>query len=113
MECDRKLPEEKQTVFKLKNLAARELAEIEDNMSVSIIGDNRGELNLKAGSQTLRILSLGIKSWENFNDGEGKPIEFNQKELHHNWDYLQPDWRRELANAITEQARLTEPQVKN
>jgi len=110
---DRELPPEQQTVFELKALSARELATIEDG---SVRSDREGKLEYLSGTQTIRILELGVRGWRNFKDPAGTDVPFrenNGKPRHENWDLLRPEWRRELANAITEQNRLSEEERKN
>ncbi|KKN46986.1 hypothetical protein LCGC14_0667260 [marine sediment metagenome] len=105
------VPTEKKTIFKLKVLTARELAKIQDNVTVNL---GSGDVALKGGQKILDILASGIVGWENLKDGEGKDVDFKkEKGNYENWDYLSPDHRRELADAITEQNRMTEETVKN
>lgn len=106
-------PRDQQTIFKLKVLKARELAQLEDNLSsVSVAEDGMPKVKVNAGTQVLRILGMGLTGWENLKDKGGKAIEFKTNGTI-NWDYLKQDWRRELANEITEQTRLGEELVKN
>lgn len=107
---DRALPLESQTVFLLKVLSARELAQIEDAMSVVTPG---GDVCVRTGSQTLRTLELGLTGWENFKRPDGAMLAFDAATKSVNWDYLRPEWRRELSHAILEQTRLTGDQEKN
>lgn len=111
--CDRANPPEEQTVFQLRVLSARELAEIEDG---AIRSDREGKLEYLSGSQTIRILNYGLRGWRNFRDAAGNEVPFrenNGKPRGENWDCLLPEWRRELANAITEQNRISETERKN
>ncbi len=111
--ADQELPPEQQTVFELKTLSARELAAIQDGATK---GNVDGTLEFKSGTQTLRILDLGVSGWRNFRDAQGAEVAFrenNGKPRPENWDCLRPEWRRELANAVTEQNRLTEEERKN
>lgn len=106
---DRDLPAEQQTVFKLKVLSARELARLEDSVSVM---DKDGNWQVKVGTKALEILSCGIKGWENLRNRAGIFIPFSGI-MDNNFDLLRPEWRRELADAITEQANLSEDERKN
>lgn len=106
---DRDLPPEQQTVFKLKVLSARELARLEDSVSVM---DKDGNWQVKVGTKTLEILSCGLRRWDNFRDRNGNLITFVGS-MDDNFDRLRPEWRRELADAITEQANLSEDERKN
>lgn len=113
LQCDRELPKEQQTVFQLKVLTAKELAQIEDN---AVVIDKEEKIAVNSGSTVLKTLRVGLQAWENFKDANGNPVMFQRKAgivCYENFDRLRPEWRRELANAITEQTRLTEDQVKN
>lgn len=110
---ERDLPIEQQTVWKIKVLTARELAEIEDNTSRI---DKEGVLQVRHGSVVLNTLRKGLRGWENFQDAQGNPVPFrdnNGVPREDNFDRMRPAWRREICNAITEQNRLTADQVKN
>lgn len=110
---DRKLPVEQQTVFKLKVLSAKELARLEDNISLM---DLNGVMQVKSGSIILETLRIGLRGWDTFHDKNGNLIEFrdnNGKPRDDNFDLLRPEWRRELANAITEQTKLSGDEIKN
>ncbi len=110
---DRELPPEQQTIFELKVLSARDLAAIQDGATK---GNVDGSLEFKSGTQTLRILEMGVRGWRNFKDDTGADVPYrenNGKPRPENWDCLRPEWRRELANAITEQNRLSEEERKN
>lgn len=111
--CDRELPPEEQTIFHLKALSARELAEIQDKAARA---DMDGNFEFRSGSQTLRILEIGVRGWKNLRDAQGNEIAFrenNGRPRGENWDLLLPEWRRELANAITEQNRISGAERKN
>ena len=110
---DRELPPEQQAVFELKVLTARDQAALQDGATK---GNIDGSLEFKSGTQTLRILELGVRTWRNFKDAAGADVPYrenNGKPRPENWDCLRPEWRRELANVITEQNRLTEEERKN
>lgn len=106
---DRELPAEQQTVFKLKVLSARELAGLEDSVSVM---DKDGNWQVKVGTKVLEILRLGLKGWKNLwrTSEITEPFKGIGDE---SLDLLRPEWRRELADAITEQTNLSEGEVKN
>lgn len=106
---DRSLPAEQQTVFKLKVLSARELARLEDSVSVM---DKNGNWQVKVGTKVLEILSCGLKGWANFKHQNGNLVIFSGAS-EDSFDRLRPEWRRELADAITEQANLSEDEIKN
>jgi len=109
LEADRKLPKEKQTIFKVKVLRATELARLQDEFSVF---NRDGSFTIKTGSKELAILDMGITGWENFKDKNGKTIPFDEKNPDR-WDVLRRDYRTELANFITEQTQLNEDELKN
>jgi len=106
---DRKLPKEQQTVFKIKVLTARELAQIEDSYSTI---DMDGQFHFKTGTRTLAILDVAVTGWENLKDKKEQPIPYDKGNANR-WDYLRQDYRTELANFITEQTRLNEGELKN
>lgn len=111
--CDREQPKEQQTIFHLKVLTARELADIEDKAARA---DMQGNLEFRSGTQIIRILNAGMKGWSNFKNAAGEEVAFRENNgapRQENWDVLRPEWRRELANAITEQNALTEADQKN
>jgi hypothetical protein len=114
LECDRTLPPEQQTVFRLRSLTVGEQADLEDSLAV-----RRGEdLGINVGSQKLRILRLGLVGWSNFRDAAGAEVPFEAIKGHPRHvtdvclDRLDSEWRTELANAITERGRLA-PAEKN
>lgn len=112
LEEDRSQPKEKQTVFHLKVLSARQLASLEDEMAVVKLGQ-KGEMQMNTGSHVLKVLEIGLVGWENLlGSNNGEHIPYNKDQVNR-FDYLRPDWRREIANAITEQNALSEEQVKN
>jgi hypothetical protein len=111
LEEDRKLPVEEQTVFHLKVLSARELAQLEDSMSTVKLGAE-GTMQINSGSHVLKVLDMGLVGWDNLLNEAGGVVAFDKKDVRR-WDYLRPEWRRELTNAITEQTRPTKDEVKN
>jgi hypothetical protein len=113
LKCDRELPEEQRTVFSLRVLTAKQLAELEDR---AVRSDPAGNLEYRTGTSTLQILKMGVTGWKNFRGADGSEIQFrenNGNPRDENWDLLRPEWRRELANAVTEQNRLSEEERKN
>lgn len=125
LEEDRGRPQEEQTVFILKNLTASELAKLEDSLTdYSLKSSATGKelspedikMSLNIGSQTLRVLRMGLVGWKNFKGEDGKDVSFmkqGETPREQNWDRLRPEWRREIANVITEQTKLTPDEVKN
>ena len=109
---ERSLPVEGQTRFFLRPLTCEELASLEDNsVRFNVQTD---EMRVQSGTTLIRTLQLGLVGWENFGGAEFKVTTIGgtktvrtevTKEC---LDLLSPADRRELANAITEQNRLTE-----
>jgi len=119
---ERDLDEEKQTRFELRPLACGELAKIEDHLAS--FSAETGEARMLSGTQTLGILRAGLVGWENFPDRNGNDVSFSGTKRKLNGveimqpddsalDRLTPQDRRELAQAIAEQTRLTEEQRGN
>lgn len=107
---------ENPTIFKLKVLTARELAEIEDSVSSFFSGKGEVELRIRPGTEILQILKRGLRGWENFKDDKGNNIPFRENNAvprEDNFDRIRPEWRRELANAITEMLTMSEEEEKN
>lgn len=130
LECDRDedgRPLPGATVFHLRVLSARDIAEIEDNLAGFDTEGSQGLIFV--GKQKLETLRRGLAGWDDFNwrDKEGKihEVPFEVKNVGSPskgrrsfvddscLDYLHPDWRTELANAITEQTRMTSDQEGN
>jgi len=110
------------TKFHLRPLTCGELATVEDNLAA--FNAESGEARLLSGTQTLKILRMGLVGWSDFYDAEGKPVEFQgTRRKVAGQDVVQPDDitldrlvpadRREIAEAITEQNRLTDTDRKN
>jgi len=109
LERDQKLPKEKQTIFLLRVLKAKELADIKDSMSVVL---PTGRVIVHRETAVLKTLALGVTGWENFKGEDGNNVQFIAgAEI--NWDYLEPDDRIELSNVIHGYARVTEQEEKN
>lgn len=117
LECDRKKEKEDQTVFELRWLTAQELARLEDGSLTSIMSkENRPEFQIHSGSMQIKTLQIGLVGWRNFRDKDGNEIDFKQRNdqcAKENLDYLHPQWRRELVEAITEMNQITEDETKN
>ena len=109
----RKLPVEKQPVFLLKIMSAREVANIQNN-TVSVLKDET--MRVLSGNIMLSALENGVKGWENFKLKNGEPVPFREnagKPRPDAFDFL-PVWlRQELSNAITSGADLSEQAEKN
>lgn len=122
LECDRDLPDDEQTRWKLKVLTLGELASLED--SLFRLDPESGEARLLTGSHATKILKIGLLGWSGFRDANGDDVPFRTRTVGRATgkreevtdeclERLHPDWRRELANAITEQARPTQGERKN
>lgn len=111
---DRKKPRQEQTVFKLKILSPTEEAEIQDS-GISMVKEQEFKFNL--GKKKIQILKAGLVGWNNFKDRDGKDVLFNTDKNGEPTDEslsrLRPEWRTELANAITEQNTMSEEEIKN
>lgn len=104
---DRKLKPEEQTVFMVKFLDPWLEAKLNDEIyQVSGSGKERREQFL-TGTQQQEVLKNCLVGWENFNDHDGKPVQF-VSDMMENLSRLPPDARRELAEHIRGQAELTE-----
>lgn len=115
LECDRALPADQQTTFELRGLTVAEEARIEDGLAQLVDGG----FNMRSGQQKLGILRLGLVGWRNFKSGDGAEVPFETIKGHPQHvtdaclDRLDPDWRVELANAITERGKLTPAEKKS
>ncbi|MEO0479597.1 MAG: hypothetical protein AAF196_08965 [Planctomycetota bacterium] len=73
-ECDRKLDEDKQTVWHFRSLS------VQDSDLLQTVGVNVSGKGLKEGA-ILDALAVGLASWDNFCDENG-PIEFETEKRH-------------------------------
>lgn len=116
LKLDRDKPEDERTRFKLRSLTAAEQAKVEDQ-SASLSGEN--EIRVRSGSTVLEALKMALVGWEGFKDQQGNDVPFRSTTRKvngvdvvqgdvANLDWLAPEWRRELAEAITARGRLTE-----
>ena len=113
------ISERRVTRFKLKPLTVQEATSVEDG--VAAWDTASGKVDVRQGTQTLTILRLGLVGWEDFYDAAGNPVPFtvanNGKTkgqvTNATLDRLAPSWRREIAEAIMEQTRLTEDERGN
>ena len=74
LQADRRLPKEKQTVFKLKHLTLAEEQALLDNWSRDPV-TGQGVRNA-VGSEHLLVLRRGLVGWTNLVDGDGLDIKF-------------------------------------
>lgn len=109
LECDRQLPVEQQTVFVLRGLTVSEQADLEDRLAVL----RGGDIAMQSGTQKVTILRLGLVGWRNFRTADETEVLFEAVKGHPRHvtdgclDRLDPEWRTELCNAITERGRLS------
>lgn len=76
MESDVKI--EKQTVFMITDLDARDFARIQDELyTVKGFGKRRKE-RFQTGEQQLEILKRGLVGWKNFIDSDGKDVKWKE-----------------------------------
>lgn len=113
---DRELPDDEQTVFKLKDLDEATLIRLMDSIEVTR-GDD-GESRISSGGMGTRVYTIvqaGLVGWRNLRDSEGKSIPFHKNEVTNRIDddlMARLPWtaKMELANAIEAGAKLTEEQ---
>lgn len=116
LKVDRDLPEEERTLFRLRALSAAEQAKVEDQ-TASLSRED--EIRVRSGSTILEALRLGLVGWEGFRDENGNEVPFRSTKRKvagvevpqcdpANLDWLLPEWRRELVEAITARGKLTE-----
>jgi len=96
-ECDKDLPKEERTKFKVRFLTAKEQAGVRDEMyNISGVGTNRKE-SIRTGTATQIALEKGLIGWENFKyEDSGEPIEFSKDNI----SCVPPAQRDEIANHI-------------
>lgn len=107
------------TVFVLGVLKVADEAALQDRLAV--IKD--GATTIASGTHTLEVLRRGLRGWRGFRftDGRDVPFECDRGRMSGGiaaptdatLDYLPPDVRKELAEAIIERNRITEPERKN
>jgi hypothetical protein len=95
--ADRKLPDDEQTVFKVRFLTAQEQADLRDEMyKVTGFGEGRKEM-LLTGTVALKALEKCLLGWENFYfEDDEEPVEFNKKNI----SCIPPTERDEIANYV-------------
>lgn len=128
LKADRDAEPNDRPSYTLKTLSARELATIDDG-SVSMNQDRPGHIQANQGSVVLDTLRMGLVGWQRHKayDPSGKIVEVPFDAVSQGrrrgeerfvitdtcLDSLHPQDRIELCNAITEQTKLSEPDVKN
>lgn len=123
VKADRELDQSQQTVFQLRRLPSTVGIAL-DNLHE---GNASGQVTLKVGDQKIVSLMAGLAGWENFNDSEGRPVEFKKQSgersvfgvvikdpAHRSMiDRLPPEVADELAAVIREENTLSEDETKN
>jgi len=108
--AERELPPEERTTFRLRPLTAREQAQVEDTALTT--GPDGRVYSLNTGTHALTILRLGLVGWEGFADEDGRPVPFAKNGSgtvsEACLDAIPSRVRHELANAITEQTKVSE-----
>ncbi len=106
LKCDKDLPPEEQTIFKIKPLTAKQYMEMADTMEYS------GETVKHMGLATYNMLKIGLIGWKNFKDAEGNDVSFITN-MDDNLNRIPADYRMELSTKITELTTPSIEKVKN
>ena len=113
----RNLPTEKQPVFQVKILSAREAAELENNSVSAHTGTNNKQvMRVMAGTTVLKALVKGCVGWKNWKYSNGEEAKFRDnagKPSDKTFDCVPNVIRAELAKVITTGLGLTEQAAKN
>lgn len=117
LKADRELPEEQQTVFKLRPLSHTQRTKLQDMEYRWERGTD--VISMPQGSMSHQILQCGLAGWTNLRDAEGNEIEFRTGKVVNVLgknvspvadaclDRLHPADLQELAQAIGEVQRVT------
>lgn len=111
---ERDLPPEARAVFRLKPLRFKDREEA-DRIEFRQGPDGEPILVSDRMKTARKLLNAGLIGWTGVRDSEGKEVVFsrNGKSIpEHLLDIIAP-WASELANAISENARITMEQAKN
>lgn len=112
LRCDRNLEPSKQTVFHLRRLSTRVMLALENLQTVDV--SSGMQATVRFGDQKMVALRAGLAGWDNFCMSDGTPAPFKSdagtRAIHgvtvenpaseESISYLQPDWAKELAEAI-------------
>lgn len=84
--ADRDLPEEDQTVWKIKPLSAKEKMVLEDKYMLASASAKEGDqvetsFDIKIHRRNYDALNIGLVGWENLNDSEGNPVKFQKTKI--------------------------------
>ena len=98
-------------VFLIKSVSKRKTLEIYANLDIAV-PDADADGNIKLGSWDdalknydvqIEVLKIGLTGWENYNDEDGAPVEFNDEEFETIEDELMADLVREISGNIKEE----------
>jgi len=120
--CDRGLPKEEQTVFKIRSLSVEQEAVLEDALGQVKQG---GDFAVNLGSQALLALNLGLENVENLTGPKGKAVKMERDERKallkggvrpwkdESLSQIPRAERNEVAQFIINGGQLTETEAKN
>lgn len=111
LEDDKKLPKEKQTVFKLQPLSAKQFMEFQDQYKYEGFGEEIRPLNVNTVSH--EVLKVSLIGWTNLKTIDGKEVKFIKDDMESNLDKLQYGDRLELFNEIMALSQLSAEKSKN
>lgn len=100
---------EKQTIFKLKKLSARQMAILQSSGNFS---KEDGAL-LNPITFALEACKSGIAGWDNFKDGDGNLVKFNPRDLESNMEKLPVSVISEIGTKVFTVSMLGESEIKN
>ena len=119
--CDRELPEEEQTVWRLRTLTEEQYRQLVDKLTTT--DQESGELRFNLGSHIYRAVRYGLVGVKNFRDENGKEIELVTTQRGPKPEHavvrdefiakIPPQVRHELADAIVERNKLAHSEAKN
>jgi hypothetical protein len=100
-------------IFTLKILNGVELAEIEDHAGYTVLdmkNMDKREFHGMSGSRRIETLKRGIVSWKNYTDENFKEVMFDGEG---SLKRLPVEMQAELVNAIVEQLKLSEEELRS
>jgi len=101
IESEQNLPVEKQSVFILVPISAKDFSEVQDRLVI----ENQGKKNATVkniNSHSYDLLRLGLAGWKNVKDADGKEIKFDTEEKDAMIDMIPIGIRYELSNVISD-----------
>jgi hypothetical protein len=115
---DKKLTKDKQTIFILKPLSAKENAELIDGMKFTKAKKGKKKIDdddidiLNKGSYLYQLLCYGLIGWENFFYEDDKLAEWTN-DIEENLNKISSENRMELSTKIAEISNPERKQSKN